>query len=238
MDQSASTTARTILSPIERRVLGVLVEKQKTTPDAYPMTLAALTTGSNQKSNRDPVTSYDGDELEQALQDLKSKGAVIRVEGSGRVEKWKHNLYEWLDLRSRPVEMAVLAELLLRGAQTEGDLRGRASRMDPIPDLEALGKVLGLLKERELIVYITPPGQKRGVVLTHNFYSNYELDTIRQQFAGRILAGAEDEPSAAPSARASLAQEVALLRDRLERAESELVRLSEQVESLRKAVGA
>jgi uncharacterized protein len=103
------------LSPAERRVLGVLIEKQKTTPEYYPLSVAAIVTGSNQKSNRDPVTNYDADDVEEVLQGLRKKGAVVQVEGTGRVVRWKHALYEWLDLKNRPVEMAVLAELLLRG---------------------------------------------------------------------------------------------------------------------------
>src|SRR5262245_53337263 len=125
-----------VLSLPERRVLGVLIEKQKSTPDAYPMSLNALVTGCNQKSNRDPVTDYEDFEVEEALRDGQKKGLVIKIEGSGRVEKWRHNLYDaW---KADKTEMAVLAELLLRGPQTEGELRGRASRMEPIEDLDAL----------------------------------------------------------------------------------------------------
>ncbi len=105
----------------ERRVLGVLVEKAKTTPEYYPLTIAAIVTGSNQKSNRDPVTNYDADDVEEILQGLRKKGAVVMVEAGGRVVRWKHTLYDWLKVTK--VELAVIAELLLRGAQTEGDLR-------------------------------------------------------------------------------------------------------------------
>src|SRR5215467_15025278 len=80
------------LGPRERRVLGVLVEKAKTTPEYYPLTVAAIVTGSNQKSNRDPVTNYDADDVEETLHALRKKGAVILVEGGGRVARWKHTL--------------------------------------------------------------------------------------------------------------------------------------------------
>ena len=109
------------LAPRERRVLGVLVEKAKTTPEYYPLSLAAIVTGCNQKSNRDPVTNYDQDDVEETLHNLRKKGAVILVEGSGRVQRWKHTLYDWLKVSK--VELAVMAELLLRGPQTEGELR-------------------------------------------------------------------------------------------------------------------
>lgn len=236
MDESHGARPRVPLSPRERRVAGVLVEKQKTTPDAYPMTLAAITTGCNQKSNREPVTSYEADDVEATLQDLRLKGAAVRIEGSGRVEKWKHNLYEWLNLRNRPVEMAILAELLLRGAQTEGELRARASRMDPIPDLDALGRALEHLQGLDLIVYLTPPGQRRGVSLTHNLYEPGELTQLRQHYANRP-AESEIEAAPGPSPKVAVMQEVADLRERLERAERQIARLNTDVEELRSSLG-
>src|SRR5438270_7706773 len=123
-----------ILDVQERRVLGVLVEKQKTskTADAYPMSLNALTTGCNQKSNRDPVLDLNDLDVEEALANCQKQLLVFKITG-GRVERWKHNLYDaW---RLNKTEIAVIGELLLRGAQTEGELRGRASRMESIADL-------------------------------------------------------------------------------------------------------
>src|SRR5262245_2756710 len=140
-----------VLDVDERRVLGVLVEKAKTTPDAYPLSLNALVTGSNQKSNRDPVLNISDAQVESALTSLQKKGLVFRLQSSGRVERWRHVAYEaW---KVDKVELAVLAELLLRGAQTEGELRGRASRMESIDDLDQLRAVLKRLAERRLVVY-------------------------------------------------------------------------------------
>jgi uncharacterized protein YceH (UPF0502 family) len=156
------------LDPLERRVLGVLVEKQKTskTADTYPMTLNALTTGSNQKSNRDPVLNLSEEEVAEALARCQKKGLAIKITGS-RVDRWRHALYEvW---RVDKVELAVLAELLLRGPQTEGELRTRASRMDDIDDLDVLRGVLKPLTRRNLVVYFTPE-ERRGAVLTHGFH--------------------------------------------------------------------
>ena len=112
-----------VLDPKERRALGVLVEKQKTTPDAYPMSLNALVTGCNQKSNRDPVMFLSEDDVEYTLSRLQKGGLVIKITG-GRVERWRHTLYDTWHVDK--VEMAVLGELLLRGPQTEGELRTRA----------------------------------------------------------------------------------------------------------------
>ena len=106
-----------VLSVNERRVLGVLVEKAKTTPDAYPMSLNALTTGCNQKSNRDPVLDLNDLDVEEALTNCQKQLLLFKITG-GRVERWKHNLYDAWQLNK--VEIAVIGELLLRGAQTEG----------------------------------------------------------------------------------------------------------------------
>jgi uncharacterized protein len=192
------------LPPRERRVLGVLVEKAKTTPEYYPLTVAATVTGCNQKSNRDPVTNYDADDVEELLTALRKKGAAVLLEGSGRVVRWKHTLYDWLKVTK--VELAVIAELLLRGPQTEGDLRARASRMEPLPDLAALQTVLEALAPRGLVVYLSPRGQKRGVMVSHGLYPPEELEKVRQAFANMPVADDEGErPLRAASMRNDLA---------------------------------
>ncbi|MEM9380250.1 MAG: DUF480 domain-containing protein [Planctomycetota bacterium] len=131
----------------EARVLGVLVEKAFTTPDQYPLSINATTNGSNQKSNRDPQVDFSEAEVRIALQGLRMKGlAGQTVPAGSRVEKWHHNARETLKLEDR--ELAVLAELLLRGPQTAGELRGRAKRMRDIPNLEVLDQCLARLTER------------------------------------------------------------------------------------------
>jgi uncharacterized protein YceH (UPF0502 family) len=182
------------LTPRERRVLGVLVEKAKTTPEYYPLTIAAIVTGCNQKSNRDPVVTYDADDVEDILQGLRKKGAVVMVEAGGRVVRWKHTLYDWFKVSK--IELAVLAELMLRGPQTEGDLRARASRMEPIADLPALQALLEALMPRGLIVYLSPPGVKRGVMVTHGLYPPDEAERVRQAFAHQAAAADAEEERA------------------------------------------
>lgn len=179
------------LPPLERRILGVLVEKQKTSKsaDAYPLTLNALITGCNQKSNRDPVLDLSEFEVEEGLASLQKKGHVIRITG-GRAERFKHTLYEnWT--RVGP-ELAVLAELLLRGPQTKGDLRVRASRMDPIDTLETLETILQPLVQRRLVIFLTDP-DRRGAVLTHGFHMPEELPRLRAIAANAPASALEAE---------------------------------------------
>ena len=229
------------LSPRERRVLGVLVEKAKTTPEYYPLTVAAIVTGCNQKSNRDPVTNYDADDAEEILQGLRKKGAAVMVEAGGRVVRWKHTLYDWLKVTK--LELAVLAELLLRGQQTEGDLRARASRMEPLNDLPALQTVLDGLEPRGLIVYLSPKGQKRGVIVTHGLYPPEELAKVRQAVASYPVADDADErPARAASPRHDPTEpgwltEVAALKAEVEALRGTVEALSAELRELKSALG-
>jgi uncharacterized protein YceH (UPF0502 family) len=169
------------LNSRQRRVLGVLVEKAKTTPDVYPMTVNGIVSGSNQKSNRDPLMSLTAEDVEQILLELRELGAVTVIQGVGRVEKFRHHFYEWLGIDK--AESAVMTELLLRGAQTLGELRGRAARMEPIADVNALKTIVDLLLSKKLMIELTPPG--RGQVVSHNLYKDRELVELKTEYAGR-----------------------------------------------------
>ncbi len=209
----------------ERRVLGVLVEKAKTTPDVYPLSLNALVTGSNQKSNREPVLNLVGADVEAAVAELKQKGYVQQIQGGGRVDKFRHTLYE--SLKVDKVQLAILAELLLRGPQTEGELRSRASRMEPIPDLEALRGQLRLLAERGLVAYLVPES-RRGTTVTHGFHAADELERLRP--------GIGKEAHAPPSAPASSGPAAEMVQ-RVQALEQGLAELREQVRQLEAALG-
>jgi uncharacterized protein YceH (UPF0502 family) len=167
------------IAALDRRVAGVLVEKAKTTPEQYPLSLNALVNGCNQKNNRDPQMQVVPEDVEEALERLRAVGAIVEVQGGGRVAKYRHMMYEWLGLGK--VELAVMAELLLRGAQTEGELRGRAARMDAIADLAALRPILDSLRAKGLVVSLTPEG--RGHVVTHALYLPEEMEELRARFA-------------------------------------------------------
>jgi len=225
--QASESTSLPVLSALERRILGVLVEKAKTTPDNYPLTLNALITGCNQKSNREPVMDVSDAEVEEVIPNLKKLGVMQQILGSGRSDKFRHVLYDaW---RIDKVQLAVLGELLLRGAQSEGDLRARASRMEPIPDLESLRAVLKTLSERGLVVYLTPEG-RRGTVVTHGFHAPDELERLRaraERFAEDVAVSPTPAAKATPSPAlegrvAALEQVVAELKQQLAELRSQL----------------
>jgi uncharacterized protein YceH (UPF0502 family) len=165
------------LEGIQRRVLGVLIEKAKTTPEGYPLSLNALKSGCNQKNNRSPLMQLEESQIEEALDGLRQVGAAAVVQGGGRIDRYRHLAYEWLGVEK--VELAVMAELLLRGAQTVGELRGRAARMEPIKGLSELQPTLDSLEAKRLIQYLTPPG--RGSVVTHTLYLDREMDKVRRE---------------------------------------------------------
>jgi uncharacterized protein YceH (UPF0502 family) len=180
----------------QRRVVGVLIEKSKTTPETYPMTVNAITTGCNQKNNRAPQMELEQADVENALHELRQFGAVTEVQGTGRVPKFRHNMYQWLGVDK--VELAVMAELLLRGQQTVGELRGRAARMEPIADMHELKPVLDQLIAKRLVIELTPPG--RGQFVSHNLYSERELQKVRELVAagGAVEDGDGEAGAAAP----------------------------------------
>ena len=235
-----------VLDVAERRVLGVLVEKAKTTPDAYPMSVNALVTGSNQKSNRDPILSLSEVDAEDVLVRCQKKGLAVKITG-GRVVRWRHSLYEaW---HADKVELAVLAELLLRGPQTEGELRTRASRMEPIDDLDALRAVLRPLVQRTLVLYLTPE-DRRGAVVTHGFHEPQDLVSLRARcMAEPAPAGAAAAPAAPPSSRPAAAPapekdlaetraEIAGLKQMVAALRAEIDGLREELRQFKQSLGA
>lgn len=134
----------TILTDVETRVLGSLIEKQVTTPEYYPLTLNALTLACNQKNNRNPVTSYSENQVSDALESLREKNLTYVFYGStSRVPKYKHVMTEVMHLT--PPELALMCVLMLRGPQTPGELRGNASRLHDFSTLEEVEETLNAL---------------------------------------------------------------------------------------------
>jgi uncharacterized protein len=214
------------LSAIDRRVLGVLVEKGLTSAAPEPLTLNAIVTGSNQKSNRDPVMTVEEPEVDSCLEGLQQKGLVFRITG-GRVDRWRHNLYDAWQV-SKP-ELALLAELLLRGPQTAAEARSRASRMEPL-DHDAAATAIRNLVERQFVVWLAPES-RRGAKLTHGFHTEEELQ--RHRSGAPAAAADHDRPPTSASSPSAAAQ----IESRLNEALSEIASLRTQVQELRAIVG-
>jgi uncharacterized protein YceH (UPF0502 family) len=210
------------LTPDEARVLGVLVEKSTTTPDQYPLSLNAVVAGASQKNNRDPVVTMTDDAAWDALEGLRSKGLVVRIEaGAGsRVQRFRHNAIDTLHVRAG--ELAVLAELLLRGPQTQGELRGRASRMHPMETLDVVRDMLRALSDRpEPMVRELPPSpgsraERWLQLLCPDLHDAGETDSESRP-VGSSTAPTATSHNSVPDRVAKLESEVAELREALRR---------------------
>ena len=146
-------------SPVEIRVLGALIEKQRTTPDQYPLTLNALRLACNQSTNRDPVVDYDEAAIRDALQRLRQRGWTRYASGHGsRAAKYRHLLDEALGLGRD--EIALLCVMMLRGPQTPGELKQRTERLHAFAGLDDVEATVERLIERELVTRVRRPGQK------------------------------------------------------------------------------
>ena len=183
------------LDNIEARVLGCLVEKDLATPEYYPLTLNALTNACNQKSNRAPVMALEETDVVRALDNLRQKQLAMQSAEGVRAAKYCHNLAGRLNLDLE--EMAIIAELLLRGPQTVGELRNRAERMCTVGDLAAAEQLLQNLAEREapLVVRLPrQPGRKENR-FAHllSGVPDIDEDTAQLQEPARLKVAAENE---------------------------------------------
>jgi uncharacterized protein len=205
------------LTPAELRVLGSLLEKQRTTPDAYPLTLNGLRAACNQATNRDPVVRYDEETIREALHNLGRRRWTRLASGhSSRAAKYRHLLEE--ELRVGREEQALLAVLMLRGAQTPGELLARTERLYHFDGASELHEVLDRLIEREFVVRLARrPGQ-------------------REERYAHLLGGEEPEADEAPVYAAPAPAAAPPDDDRLARIERELADLRAQVEQLQEAI--
>jgi uncharacterized protein len=196
-----------VLSEVETRVLGALVEKELTTPEYYPLSLNALVNACNQKSNRDPVMSLSENDVNQTLRDLEKEGLAGPADAmDNRVTKFGHRLGEAFNLGRR--ETAILCELLLRGPQTPGELRSRADRMYKFDDLGQVQSTLQLLAQREppmVKMLQRQPGTKEA---RYSHLLSGDIQTPAPE-ATREVAGAHSNSSGERIAR--LENEVAAL---------------------------
>jgi hypothetical protein len=207
-----------ILTEVQARVLGALIEKEITTPDYYPLSMNALLNACNQKSNREPVTELDEDTVRQALHGLDDKGLAGAVRGSeARVTKYEHRFSEAYNFGRR--EVAVLCVLLLRGPQTPGELRGRTERLYGFDELSDVQSTLQKLIERDPpLVRILPrqPGTKESRYM-HLFCGDSFVPEANQESvsAGGNRMDAEPRLLQIEEQLADLKREVAELRELL-----------------------
>jgi uncharacterized protein YceH (UPF0502 family) len=198
------------LDASEARVLGALMEKEITTPDYYPLSTNALVNACNQKSNREPVVSYDDDTVEEALNNLREKGLAMRVTGDGRVAKHEQRFTEKFNLGRR--EAALLCVLMLRGPQTPGELRGRSERLYTFDDLEAVESTLTRLSE---IGYVKKLPRRAG----------FKEQRWAQLLAGDVEEVGEESAAPAVSERAG---------DRFAKLEADLAALRQEFDDFRR----
>jgi len=199
----------------EVRVLGALLEKEIATPDYYPLSLNALVNACNQKSNREPVVSYDEDTVEQALEGLRGKGLAVRITGGdSRVPKHGQRFTEKLNLGRR--EVALLCVLMLRGPQTVGELRGRAERLHAFEDLEGVESTLNHLAEQGMVMKLPRQSGSRESRYAH------------------LLAGEVEEPEVPEALQPAAAPRGPAADDRIAALETELAELRREFEEFRK----
>ena len=209
------------MTGLEIRVIGALIEKELTTPDYYPLTLNGLRNACNQKSNRNPVMSIDDEQLVSTLDELRDKKLVIFSSGQGqRSLKYKHNAEDSLSIDQR--EVALLAALFLRGAQTLGELRLRTQRMHQFSSLEEVQQFLIALANREIpLVKLLPrkPGQK-------------------EQRYVHLLNDQEDINDEEPEIKEERPEnEIALLKEKIEQLQEEMIELKLDYYNLKKELG-
>ena len=221
------------LNEHEARVLGVLIEKSFTTPEQYPLSLNAATNGANQKSNRDPVVDWLEDEVFIALTGLCHKLLAGKVQPAGsRVEKYRHNAGEVLKLSSGA--LAVLAELLMRGPQTAGELRARSSRMVAMATQADLAGFVEELEGCGHAKHVSPaPGSRAGRIAQTLVEGLHSLTSAPSAAASQTPVASAAPPSAASAASMAAAPST----DRVAQLEARVARLEGQLRSLAAALG-
>lgn len=204
------------LTAEESRVLGVLIEKAQTTPAQYPLSVNGIVTGCNQKSNRHPTVNYDENRVLDAIGELIDKELAQQVNLTGsRVPKYRHLTRQTLEIETPA--LVVVAELLLRGPQTVGELRTHASRMHPLESLEVVEHVLASLMDREpaLVKRIAPaPGSRAERYVQLLCEDLHPLTVASSQAGPAAVAGGASEETASLTARVeALEAEVASLKE-------------------------
>jgi len=207
------------LDPVEVRILGCLIEKQRTTPDQYPLSLNALRLACNQTTNRDPVVHYDEDTIRGGLHRLGRRRYTRLASGhSSRAAKYRHLLDD--ELRLDASEQAVLAVLMLRGPQTPGELKQRTERMQGFADISALHEVLTRLIDKQFVHELARrPGQKE------------------ERYMHRLSEDLDDAEVAVAAAPAAVVPPPPRRDERLDRLEAEVASLREEIAAIKAELG-
>lgn len=227
------------LTPLQRRVLGVLIEKAFTSPDAYPLTINSITAGANQKTTRDPLMSVSDGDVSKAVWELQQYQLAAQAEPDrgARSNRFKHLCEERLGWNPR--ERAIMAELLLRGPQTTGELRGHASRMVPIESVQYVEELLAELaaKDPPLVRQLPRAAGQSTVRFAHTYYEadealpTYSVPYV-QPGAPAAAVAMHDGPHV-PPAGAATADRIRELESRVSALESALDELRREVAPLR-----
>lgn len=199
------------LSPLEARIIGCLIEKEITTPDHYPLTLNSLTTACNQKSNRDPVMSLSDAEVQDVVESLIGRRLVSDESAfNSRTPKYQHRFCntEFGDLKLGDQELGLICCLLLRGAQTPGELRTRTNRLCTFSDVKQTEAVLDGLAQRDLVVKLAREPGKRESRYQHLFCGEVDVQTM----SVASIPETDSQIEALEQEVASLREEVAELR--------------------------
>jgi uncharacterized protein YceH (UPF0502 family) len=204
-----------LLSPVEVRVLGSLLEKKYATPEYYPMSINSLTAACNQKSSREPVTDYSEQTVEACVENLNDKRLVTRVSGAGmKVVKYKEYLCDRLSLTQE--EAAVLTVLMLRGEQTVGEIRTRCERIYPFADFDEADAVIEKMMNREDPLVTQVPGTHgRSRKFIHLFYGNPEVSSKGEAVEVSFRTPLEEEVETLKAEVEYLKSEIAAIKKEL-----------------------
>jgi len=216
------------LNAVETRILGCLLEKERMTPENYPLSLNSITLACNQSTNRDPVTSYDEKTVEEGLNELRDKKLAMVLFGAGsRVQKYRHRLPDHYELE--PKEIGLLCVLLLRGPQTLGEVRTRSERFFNFASLDAVRECLdGLAKPGTDLVRLLPqqPGQKE-----QRYTQLLSEASVLESYSSTAAAPVESATSGSLRERVeTLEKEVGDLKADLQRVREELAAFRKQFE--------
>ena len=232
------------LDDVETRILGVLVEKEATTPENYPLSLNGLVSGCNQKSNRDPVVFFTEQTVQEALLRLRMHRIVREMHTAGaRVVKFAHSAKDVLEVDAQ--ELAILAELMLRGPQTHGELRGRIKRMAPVDSLAELAVILSKMDSRGLVCPLAPAAGSRAGRVGHllgkdsgeapirpaTLPSQLETSNVESEAPGPTTTIQVTAPASIPATSADH-EATDALESRVTALEAEVARLSSRLDDL------